>query len=103
MKAFGSLGYRKAIFIVSFILFGLVLGAVSPWFHRRYDQWFFLDIPGDFLYNYLSNHLLASVLAWAVLGSLLSLIFRPKVIVWIMGIYLVVFGGLWLWWEAINW
>jgi len=103
MKILQSPVYRKTILIGSFVLFGLVLGLLGIWFHHRFDQWFPLNIPGDFLDNYLSNYLLASMLSWAVLGTLLTLVFRPKIIAWIMGVYLVIFGGLLLWWEAINW
>jgi hypothetical protein len=103
MKILKSHAYRKIILVICFIFFGLVLGFLSAWFHRRYDQWFPLNVPGDFLYSFLSNYLLASVLAWVVIGTLITFIFRPKIVAWIMGVYLVVFGGLWIWWESLHW
>jgi hypothetical protein len=102
MKILQSPVYRKIILIISFMLFGMALGFIGAWFHRHNDSWFPLNIPGDFLYAvFLRNNVLASTLAWAVLGTLLTLIFKPKVIAWIMGVYLVVFGGLWVWWESL--
>ncbi len=103
MSVFSRPGYRKILFIASFILFGLVLGFLSIKFDRQYDQWFPLNIPGIFINDYLGNHILASVLIWAAIGTLLVLIFRPKIVAWIMGVYLVVFGSLWAGWESLHW
>ena len=103
MRFISRSGYRKIIFIVSFTIFGLALGFISLWFHRQYDQWFPMNIPGDILFMFLGSHILASVLVWAILGTLLTLVFKPKIIAWIMGAYFVLFGGLWLWWESLHW
>ena len=105
MKIIHSSVNQKIILVTSFILFGLVLGTLGAWFHRHYDMWFPFNIPGDLVYNFgfLGGHILSSVLVWAVLGALLTLLFKPKIIAWIMGAYLVIFGGLWLAWEAIHW
>jgi hypothetical protein len=105
MKMLHATVYQKIVLVTSFILFGLVLGVLGAWFDRRYDQWFPLNVPGDFVDNFgfLGGHILSSVLVWAVLGALLAFLFKPKIIAWIMGVYLVVFGGLWLGWEAMHW
>jgi len=92
----------KIFIFCGFILFGLVLGYLSIWFDRQYDQWFPLNIPGNFLYEFMGNHIMASVVAWMALGLAITLVFKPKIIAWIMGIYLVIFGGLWLAWEGLH-
>jgi hypothetical protein len=96
--------YQKIFFIISYILFGLVLGALASWFHHRFDQWFWFNIPGDLFYSVpVSNYIVSSVIAWTLIGALLVFSFRPRILAWIMGVYIIVFGGVWFWWEAIHW
>ena len=81
-----------------------MLGALGAWFHRRFDQWFPFNVPGDLFYSVpVSNYLVSSLLAWTLIGALMTFMFKPRIIAWIMGVYLVLCGGLWLWWEAMHW
>lgn len=103
---------RKLIYIACFVAFGLGVGFWSVW-HTRYDTQLFLNLPGEMIGDafygmwtrFISNpppwildlhqvYVFASALFWGVVGTLLSLFLKPKIIAWIMGAYLVIFGGL---------
>ena len=95
----------RAVIFAAFGVFGIIQGVLAARFDRQYDQWFPFDVPGDLMSIPLRDGpgLAASVSAWVIIGAALTLLFRPKVIAWIMGVYVVVFGGLWLRWEAMHW
>ena len=96
--------YVKIFVLIGFVLFGLVLGLLSRWFHRHYDQWFPFDIPGDLvLVFWIQIDVLASIVAWTIFGILFTLLFKPRIIAWIMGLYVLFFGALWLIWESMHW
>ncbi|MBA7645217.1 hypothetical protein ES703_52971 [subsurface metagenome] len=110
---------KKIITIIGFMLYGVVAGFISIWFRQHTDMVFLLNIPGtlcgDAVYglsirffgdlhssqaHYTIPWLLripqvylpASAFFWGVLGTLFAMIFRPKVVTWIMGIYILMFG-----------
>ena len=100
---------RKLIYIACFVAFGLGLGFWSAW-QCRYDTPLFLNLPVDTLGGLLAGEAIdlwvlklpqvlvfTSVLFWGVVGTLLSVLLKPKIIAWIMGAYLVIFGGLTIW------
>ena len=96
--------YSKIFIFLGFVVFGLVLGFLSIRFDHRYDSIFPFDILGDLVRSYwITNNVLASVLVWAILGAIITIIFKPKIIAWIMGVYVVLFGVLWLVWESLHW
>ena len=110
---------KKIIIIAGFILYGLVAGFISIWFRQYTDTVFLLNIPGtlcgDAVYG-LSIRFLgdlhssqahftipwflripqvyvpASMFFWGLLGTLFAVIFRPKIVAWIVGIYILLFG-----------
>jgi hypothetical protein len=105
---------RKLAIIAGFLVLGVLLGIWGDWFDQRRDLLFLVNLPGDFayvplewlwfkispnstntlwLFQDLQKWIFSSVLGWGILGTLFTLIFKPKVITWIMGIYLVLFGG----------
>ena len=109
LKATNGLGY-----ILVFSLFGLVVGLVSIWHDERgYDTPFLLNLPGALIGDTLSGiwHRLfgigtpwfianpqvvvwTSVLFWSLVGFILIRFVKPKTIAWIVGTYLLIFGGL---------
>ncbi len=103
---------KKLIYIACFVAFGLGVGFWSVW-HTRYDTQLFLNLPGEMIgvafhglwVRFISDtipwildipqvHVFASVLFWGVVGTLLSVFLKPKIIAWIGGVYLVIFGGM---------
>ncbi len=114
---------KKLLIIAGFLVFGLLLGLAGNWYHRHYDLVFFINLPGDFTYIPLEwlwfkispgsgntlwlfqdpqRWLFSSALGWGILGAIGALLLKPKVIAWIMGVYLVLCGGftlfiLWPW------
>ena len=100
-------------FVFAFTVIGLILGLISVWHDERtYDNPFLLNLPGALLGETISGiwHryfgigtpwfiaepqvvIWASVLFWGFAGFLLVRFFRIKIIAWIIGAYLVVFGG----------
>ncbi|MFC1873685.1 hypothetical protein ACFLYX_00095 [Chloroflexota bacterium] len=110
----------KKFIITGFIIYGAALGFVAVWFHQHTDTFFLFNIPGtllgDTVYG-LSIRLLGnphssqahytipwllripqvyvptSVFFWGLLGTLFMVFLKPRVVAWIMGIYLIVFGG----------
>jgi len=103
---------KKLIIIACFIAFGVLAGFLSIWYHRHYDLLFYFDLPGEllnvafgsFLWDFLNDilsenvlhalsHVVPSTLAWGIMGILLAIFLKPKVIAWIMVVYFVLFGG----------
>jgi hypothetical protein len=107
---------RKIIYIACFVAFGLALGFFIIWHNARCDTPLYLNLPGysigELFWNlwvrFISDatpwimsppqvYVFASVLFWGIVGTLLVLFLKPKIIAWIMGAYLVIFGGLTIW------
>lgn len=113
----------KKIIISCFIVFGLIVGFISVWFSRNTDAIFLANIPGsglgDLVYalsiRFLGDpnsaqahytipwllrvpqvYVATSIIFWGIAGTLFTILFKPKVIAWIMGIYLAVFGIVYL-------
>ena len=111
---------KKTIIIICFLVFGILMGICTGWHNQRgYDTPFLLNIPGYLIgvvfeglwARFISDifpwilrrpqvFVLASILFWGLTGTLLALFVKPKVITWSVGIYLVIFGGLTIWYFA---
>ncbi len=111
---------KKLIIVICFLVFGIIMGICTGWQNQRgYDTPFLLNIPGymigdvfEALWVRFINYafpwilrrpqvfVLASILFWGLTGTLLALFVKPKVIAWSVGIYLVIFGGLTIWYFA---
>jgi hypothetical protein len=116
---------KKIILIACFLLFGIIVGSITLWFDKNTDSLFLLNIPGSLLGQAIYSgsiqlfgdphssqahytipwilripqvDFLASLLFWGIAGTLLTIFLKPKVIAWIAGIYLVIFGGLTIAW-----
>jgi hypothetical protein len=113
VDAYLSAKTKKAFYLTCFLLFGLVAGIVVAWHDRRYDTPFLLNLPGymlgqvfmglwvrfvsdviPWIFKFPQGYVFASTLFWGLIGTLLSLFVKPKIIDWIVGIYLLLFGGL---------
>lgn len=76
------------------------MGIVTGWHEQRgYDTPLPINIPGHIVGEYLFNShivgfVIASVLFWGILGTLLTVFVKQRIIAWIVGTYLLVFGGL---------
>ena len=113
----------KKIIIMGFIIFGTVLGFVTVWFHEYTDTLFFLNIPvallGDVIYglsirffgdphSYQAHYTIpwffripqlyvtVSILFWGLIGALFAVYLKLRIIVMIIGSYIVIFGGIYL-------
>jgi uncharacterized membrane protein YeaQ/YmgE (transglycosylase-associated protein family) len=113
---------KKAI-ITGFIIFGMVVGFIAVWFRQHTDMVFLLNIPGTligdavyglsirlfgdphspqahytipWLFRIPQVYVPASVLFWGLLGTIFTICLKPKIIAWMMGLYLVVFGSFYL-------
>jgi len=104
---------KKYLHIACFSLFGLVIGTITGWHDRRYDMPFPLNLPGYMLgqlfeglwVRFVSDavpwilqipqvYVLASILFWSLAGTLLIIFVKAKVVMWVVGAYLVIFGGM---------
>jgi len=110
---------KKIIYIACFLLFGIGIGFVSVWFDNNTDTIFFLNIPGTvigdgiyyrcieifgdpssaqahytipWLIRIPQVYVLASGLFWGLLGALFALFLKPKVMLWIAAVYVVILG-----------
>jgi len=99
---------KQIIYIACFVAFGIGLGFFAAWHNSRYDTPLYLNLPASYLSIVIESvgirglsltqlNVLASVIFWGVVGTLLTLFLKPKIIAWIMGAYLVIFGGLTIW------
>jgi len=113
----------KRITIVVFIIYGTAVGLIAVWFRQHTDTLFLPNIPGTLLgeavYNlsirfigdpYSSQahytipwlfripqvYVPTSVLFWGLLGTLFTMFLKVRIIAWIIGIYLVVSGSIYL-------
>ena len=121
--AAGGFEIMKKVIITGFIIFGTAVGFISVWFHQHTDMLFLLNIPGTLLGDAVYGlsirffgdpnssqahytipwlcripqvYVPASVLFWGLLGTLFSVFLKLRIIAWIIGIYLVVFGSFYL-------
>ncbi len=92
---------RKTVIVSGFLAFGLVVGLFSFWMGNSnlYDTPLLINIPGEWMASAYGSrdwpgYIVGSTLFWGATGLLLSIVFKPKIIAWISGIYLLVFGGL---------
>jgi hypothetical protein len=91
---------RKSVIISGFLVFGVAVGAFNAWMTNsyRYDTPLLLNIPGELITRSvlssksLAAYVFGSALFWGVTSLLLSIVFKPKIIAWIICIYLLIFG-----------
>jgi hypothetical protein len=99
---------KKLIYIICFLAFGIGIGFLTVWYDRHYDIFLYINMPGQMLGLVVENfwvqfdstinrppqaYIVVSALFWGLLGTVLAYLFKPKVIAWIAGIYLLIFGG----------
>ena len=114
---------KKTITIIGFAIYGTIVGFISIWFRQNTDSLFLLNIPGTLLgdvvyglsirffgnpYSSQAHYTIprlfripqvyvpASILLWGLIGTILALFLKPKVVAWIVGVYLAVFGSLYV-------
>jgi len=104
---------KKIIIIVCFLIYGIILGFASIWYDRHGDTGLYLNIPGYLLGTVFESgwtrfiggirpwvmrmpqvYVLSSALSWGLLGTFFVVFLKPKIIAWIVGVYLVIFGTL---------
>ena len=108
---------RKLIYIGCFLLFGIGIGFVSVWFDNNTDTIFFLNIPGTIIGDGIYSgtikllgdpassqahytiawifrtpqvYVLASGIFWGLLGVLFAFFVKLRVVLWIIGIYILI-------------
>jgi hypothetical protein len=114
---------KQTIIILCFLVFGIIMGICTGWHNQRgYDTPFLLNIPGYMIGDVFQGlwarfiggtlatapwilgrpqvFILASILFWGLLGTLLAIFVKFKILAWIVSIYLVIFGGLTIWYFA---
>jgi len=114
---------KKAIIMIGFIIYGIAVGFIAVWFRQNTDTVFLLNIPGTllgdavyglsirffgdphssqahytipWLFRIPQVYVPISVLFWGLLGTIFTVLLKPRIIAWITGIYIVVFGSLYL-------
>ena len=107
---------RKLIYIACFLLFGIGVGFVSVWFDNNTDTIFFLNIPGTIIGDGIYSgaikllgdssssqahytiawifrtpqvYVLASGIFWGLLGVIFAFFVKLRVMLWIVGIYVL--------------
>ena len=102
---------KRVFIVVSFLLFGVIIGFATIPYDRQHDTALYLNLPGIGLSEVLQGgwvrfvsdnipwilrfpqlYVLASVLCWGIIGALFAAFLKPRIIAWIVGIYLVIFG-----------
>jgi len=113
----------KKITITGFIIYGIAVGFISVWFRQHTDTLFLLNVPGTllgdavyglsirffgdphssqahytipWLFRIPQVYVPTSVFFWGLLGTIFAVFLKPRIIAWIMGIYVVTFGSLYL-------
>jgi len=113
----------KKVIITGFLIFGIAAGLIAIWFREHTDMVFLLNIPGTllgdaiyglsiriigdphsaqahytipWLFRIPQVYVPASILFWGLIGTLSAVFLKPRLVAWIMGIYLVVFGSFYL-------
>jgi len=114
---------KKAIIMIGFVIYGIAVGFIAVWFRQNTDTVFLLNIPGTllgdavyglsirffgdphssqahytipWLFRIPQVYVPISVLFWGLLGTIFTVLLKPRIIAWITGIYIVVFGSLYL-------
>jgi hypothetical protein len=114
---------KKTIIMIGFIIYGIAVGFIAVWFRQNTDMVFLLNIPGTllgdavyglsirffgdphssqahytipWLFRIPQVYVPTSILFWGLLGILFTMFLKPRIIAWIMGIYVFVFGSLYL-------
>ena len=109
----------KKFIIAGFIVFGTTVGFISVWYRQHTDMLFLLNIPGTllgdavyglsirffgdphssqahytipWLFRIPQVYVPASIFFWGLVGTICAALLKPRIIAWIMGSYLVVFG-----------
>ena len=112
---------KKTTTILGFIIYGTVVGFISVWFRQNTDSVFLLNIPGTllgdavyglsirffgdphssqahftipWLFRIPQVYVPTSILLWGLIGTLFAVFLKPRIVAWIMGVYLIVFGSL---------
>ena len=120
---FGKTNVKKTIVAGSFAILGVALGFGTVWFNENTDAVFLLNIPGTllgdaayslsirffgdpissqahytvpWLFRIPQIYVPASVLFWGIIGSLFAVFLKRKAIAFIMGLYFLVFGIIYL-------
>ena len=113
----------KKITITGFIIYGIAVGFISVWFRQHTDTLFLLNVPGTllgdavyglsirffgdphssqahytipWLFRIPQVYVPTSVFFWGLLGTIFAVFLKPRIIAWIMGIFVVIFGSLYL-------
>jgi len=113
----------KKIIITGFIIFGTVVGLIAVWFRQNTDTVFLLNIPGTllgdaayalsirffgdphssqahytipWLFRIPQVYVPASIFFWGLVGTIFTAFLKLRIIAWIMGLYLVAFGIIYL-------
>ncbi len=111
----------KRIIIAGFIVYGTVVGFIAVWFRQNTDTVFLLNIPGTLLgdtiyglsirsfgdpYSSQAHYTIpwlfripqvyvpVSILLWGLIGTLFAVFLKPRIVAWIIGVCLAVFGSL---------
>ncbi len=114
---------KKIVIIVVFLLYGIIVGFIAVWFRQHTDMVFLLNIPGTllgdavyglsirfigdphstqahftipWLFRIPQVYVPASIFFWGLLGTLFTVFLKPRIVAWIMGAYLVIFGSFYL-------
>lgn len=113
----------KRVIIAGFVIFGTVVGLIAVWFRQHTDMVFLLNIPGTLLgdavyglsirfygdphssqahytipwfFRIPQVYMPASVFFWGLVGTTFTAFLKLRIIAWIMGLYLIVFGSIYL-------
>ena len=113
----------KKVIITGFIIFGVAVGFIAVWFRQHTDMVFLLNIPGTllgdavyglsirffgdphssqahytipWLFRIPQVYVLASIFFWGLVGTIFVVFLKPRIIAWITGLYLVIFGLIYL-------
>ena len=113
----------KKIIVAGFVFLGIVLGLITVWFDQNTDTLFLLNVPGTLLGDAIYNisielfgeshsaqahytipwvlrvpqvYVLTSIILWGVIGFILTVLLKPRIIAWITASYLVIIGIVYL-------
>ena len=113
----------KKLIVIGFVILGTILGLITVWFEQNTDTLFLLNVPGTLLGDSIYNisiellgesqsaqahytipwllripqvYVLASIILWGVIGFVLAVLLKPRIIAWITGSYIIVIGIIYL-------
>ena len=113
----------KILIIMGFIIYGTAVGLIAVWFDQHTDMLFLLNIPGTllgdvvyglsirlfgdphssqahytipWLFRIPQVYVPVSIFFWGLVGTIFMAFLKLRIIAWIMGLYLVVFGSIYL-------